>query len=316
MSINPLKPEPLRGIITPLVTPLLDQSTLDLDGLERLIEHVIAGGVHGIFLLGSTGEATSLDYRLQRQLVEAACGQIAGRVPALVGITDTRASGSLEIAEAAGSAGADAVVLAPPYYAPLGQRDLLAYFQRLVPQLPLPCYLYNIPSCTKTAIAVETLVAAAEMPGVIGLKDSSGDMGYFHRVRRALRHRPDFALLVGPEELLAEALFIGAHGGVNGGSNYYPRLFVSIYEAFQGGDFARMKVLHEEVIALSEAVYRADAYSGYYLKGLKATLSLMELCSGVMAEPSSGLDPNGRERVKRALIEAGLLQPSKLAAIA
>lgn len=300
----------LAGIITPLVTPLLDRDTLDIVGLDTLIEHVLAGGVHGIFLLGSSGEATSLSYRLRRELIELACAKIDGRVPVLVGITDTSFAGSLEVAEVARRVGADGVVLAPPYYAAMSQADLLGYFRRLVPLLPLPCFLYNMPGCTKIMIDVATVVAAAELEGVVGLKDSSANMGYFNQLRHAFRSRPDFSLLVGPEELLAESLLVGAHGGVNGGSNFAPRLYVDLFDAAGRNDFSMVKRLHEKVIRISCGIYGADYASGYYLRGLKSALTLMGICGDVMAEPFTPLDAEGTDQVRRTLLELNFLSVS------
>ncbi|MHC4370339.1 MAG: dihydrodipicolinate synthase family protein, partial [Planctomycetota bacterium] len=199
---------PLCGIIPPLVTPLLDRDTLDTAGLERLIEHVLAGGVHGLFILGTTGEAPSLSYRLRYELIDRVCRQVSGRVPVLVGITDTSFVESVNIARKAEDAGARAVVLAPPYYFPAGQMELLEYLKHLTAELPLPVFLYNMPSHTKLVFEPETIRAAADFPGVAGIKDSSGNMMYFRRLQALLRDRPDFSVLMGPEELLAEAVLL------------------------------------------------------------------------------------------------------------
>src|SRR5690348_11181528 len=115
---------PLRGIVPPMVTPLNDRDELDRAGVDRLIEHQIAAGVAGLFILGTTGEGPSLSYRLRYELVERTCEVVAGRVPVLVGITDTSVVEALELAEFAKGAGADAVVAAPPYYFALGQEDV------------------------------------------------------------------------------------------------------------------------------------------------------------------------------------------------
>ena len=131
----------LEGIIPPLVTPLRDRDTLDLDGLERLVEHVIDGGVSGLFILGTTGEAPSLSYRLRRQLIVRVCAQVRGRVPVFTGITDTSFVESVSLAQHAADAGADALVLALPYYFPAGQTELLEYISHLLPELPLPLML-------------------------------------------------------------------------------------------------------------------------------------------------------------------------------
>ena len=166
-------PGPLRGIIPPLVTPLLDRDTLDAAGLERLIEHVLAGGVSGLFILGTTGEAPSLSYRLRYEVIDRVCGQVAGRVPVLVGITDTSFVESTNIARKAKEAGAQAVVLAPPYYFPAGQMELLEYLKHLTAELPLPLFLYNMPSHTKLVFEPETIRAAADFPGIVGIRHTA-----------------------------------------------------------------------------------------------------------------------------------------------
>src|SRR4051812_39671698 len=114
----------LTGIIPPLVTPLLDRDTLDVAGLERLIERVLSGGVSGLFLLGTTGEGASLSYRLRRELIERTSRQVKARVPILVNITDTAFVESVSLARHAADQGAHALVVAPPYYLPPGQPEL------------------------------------------------------------------------------------------------------------------------------------------------------------------------------------------------
>ena len=147
----------LRGIVPPMVTPLTDRDTLDHEGLPRLVEHLIGGGVHGLFILGTTGEGPSLSYRLRCELIERVSELAAGRVPLLVCITDTSFVESVNLAGHAADAKAAAVVLAPPYYFPAGQPELLEYVEHLVAELPLPLVLYNMPSHTKTAFSTETL---------------------------------------------------------------------------------------------------------------------------------------------------------------
>ena len=165
-----------------MITPLLDRDTLDIAGLERLIEHILAGGVHGLFLLGTTGEAASLSHRLRHEFIDRVCSQVNRRVPVLVGITDTSFVESVNVAQKAAQAGADALVLAPPYYFPAGQPELLEYLEHLVPELPLPLFLYNMPNRPKPGFDVSTVRAAADIPGIVGIKDSSANMLYFHQL--------------------------------------------------------------------------------------------------------------------------------------
>ena len=295
-----------HGIIPPMVTPLRDRDTLDAAGLERLIEHILAGGVHGLFILGTTGEGPSLSYRLRKELIERTCRQVKGRVPVLVGITDTSFTESLQVARWSADAGADAVVLAPPYYLPEGQPELQEYLAHLVPELPLPLFLYNMPALTKVSFEPETIRRAMDDPRIIGLKDSSGNMTYFHRAVGLLRHRPDWSLLIGPEELLADAVLAGGHGGVNGGANVFPHLYVRLFEAARAGDLARVRTLHAHVMTVSDNLYRVGHHPSAGIKGLKCALSLLDLCDDCMAEPFQRFREPERARVRNILHE---LQP-------
>ncbi|MCE5345197.1 MAG: dihydrodipicolinate synthase family protein [Bacteroidales bacterium] len=294
---------PLRGIIPPVVTPLLNNNTLDVEGLERLLEHIISGGVHGVFILGTTGELPSLSHKLRYELIERTCLHVNDRVPVLVGISDCVFPESLSLAHKAADCGADAVVLAPPYYFALSQSEFLGYLERLVPQIPLPIFLYNIPVYTKVKFAPETVKAAAGIPGIIGLKDSSSDLVYLKQVQYALKDRPDFTFMVGQEELLAEFVLTGGHGGVNGGANMFPKLYVNLYNASVARDLDQVLKLLKTVMQVSSSVYLAGNSPSSYLKGLKCALSLMGICSGFMAEPYSEFGIEERCSIEKSLEE-------------
>ncbi len=275
----------LRGIVTPLITPLASPNKLDRVGLERLVEHVIGGGVKGIFVLGTTGEGPGLSAEVRREVVAQVAGQAAGRVQVMCGITDTSLDESIALASFAAKAGAHAVVHAGPGYYAVSQPELMRYVEELTSRLPLPLYLYNMPGCTHLSFAVETVAAAAELPGVAGFKDSSGDMMYLHKVIVALRGNRDFRVFIGPEELLGEAVLLGAHGGVNGGSNLFPKLYVKLFEAAARGDSVEVANLHRLVIEISNGVYSAGTYASSYLKGIKCAAHLLGLIGPAMAWP-------------------------------
>jgi 4-hydroxy-tetrahydrodipicolinate synthase len=295
--------KPLTGIIPPMVTPLENQDKLDEKGLERLIEHLIEGGVHGLFMLGTTGEALSLSYRLRTELIELTCKLVKGRLPVLVGITDTSISESIQLAEKAVKYGADAVVAAPPFYYTASKGELEAYFKSLAEELPLPLLLYNMPSHTGINIEPVTTLNLAEEKNIIGLKDSSGDMIHFQKIVRMFEKRPDFTLLVGPEELLMQTVLAGGHGGVNGGANMFPRLYVEMYKAAQRRDFDRMHLLQGRILDISSKIYSiADSGTGV-VKGLKCALSIMGICSDFIAKPLTQFKRDNRVKVKQLLEE-------------
>ncbi|MFC1746866.1 dihydrodipicolinate synthase family protein [Candidatus Neomarinimicrobiota bacterium] len=305
--MNILFSTPLKGIIVPLVTPLLDRDILDREGLERLIEHILAGGVHGLFILGTTGEAPSLGYRLRYELIERTCAQVAGRVPVLVGITDTAFVESVALARKAKDAGAQAVLLAPPYYFHAGQPEILEYLAHIVPELPLPLFLYNTPSHTKLIFEPDTVRVLAANPGIVGLKDSSADMVYFHQLQTLLKDKPDFSLLIGTEELLGEAVLMGGHGGICGGANLWPQLFVNLYNAAKAKDLPAVAALQEKVLQVSSTLYKVGHYRSSYIKGLKCALSCIGICSDFTAEPFHRFREKERAVIRRHVETLGIV---------
>jgi 4-hydroxy-tetrahydrodipicolinate synthase len=287
-----------------MITPLRDRDELDVPGLEKLIEHILAGGVNGLFILGTTGEGPSLSYRLRRELIERVCTQVKNRVPVLVGITDTAFVESASIARAAADFGADAVVVAPPYYLPEAQPELQEYLDHLVAELPLPLYLYNMPALTKVHIEFETVRRAMDHPRIIGLKDSSGDLNYFKSAAGLIhQHRPDWPLLCGPEEKLLATLQIGGNGGVSGGANLFPKLYVKLLEAYRSGNFSRAEQLQKQIQRVSDSFYRIGKYSSSIIKGIKCALNCLGVCDDFMAEPFHRFREPERELVKARLKE-------------
>ncbi len=281
-------PTPLRGIIPPLITPLNSDSSLDLKSLERMLDHVIDGGVHGVFILGTTGECSSLSYAVKNQLIQETCKIVSGKIPVLVGITDCAFQESLNLANLAKSYGADAVVAAPPFYMNLGQEELCKYFRQLADEVPLPLFLYNMPSHTKIAIEPETVLELAKHPNIIGLKDSSGNGVYFQTLLNSLASQPDFTLTVGPEEMLADTMLMGGHGAVAGGANLFPSLYVRLFQAAEDRDFEKIQLYQKVVMEVSSKLYGYGNCKSSYLRGVKATCAFLGLSKGYLASPLYG----------------------------
>jgi 4-hydroxy-tetrahydrodipicolinate synthase len=290
-------PRPLRGVITAMITPLDSDLNLDQGALERLIAHLIGGGVHGLFILGTTGEAPNLPYEVRFAVIEQTCKLAGTRVPVIVGITDTCHKDAIRMAAKSYECGALAVVAAPPYYFQVSQPDLVQYFKRLSLESPLPLFLYNAPLNTQHWLEIETVMQLAGENNIVGLKDSGLKMGYFHAVQARMRDRSDFTLLVGPDDLLAEAVLLGAHGGMAGGSNVWPRLFVSLYEAAAAGNVKKVLALQHTAMQFASAVYRAPNP----LRGLKCALSLLEICSDNLTPPLQLYSNQERDQVQNYL---------------
>jgi 2-dehydro-3-deoxy-D-pentonate aldolase len=295
-----------HGIVLPLVTPLLDRDVLDRDGLQRLIDHVLTGGVHGLFLLGTTGEASALSSNLRRDFVKAAVQQVNRRVPILVGVSDTSIVESLRLAQDVAELGADAVVVTTPYYISLEETELVEYVRLLDKESPLPVVLYNMPRLTKQWFSLEILREAMQFENIVGVKDSSADMDYFKRLCDVAAERPEWSLLIGSESLMADAIKIGGDGGVPGGANVAPALLVDIYRSATQGDQERVNQLQQSLRELG-STYQFGTYAAGTIRGLKCALELMGICSGRMADPHRTCDESQRQFIEQQLAKLGLL---------
>jgi len=290
---------PLKGIVPPMITPLTGDGSLDSDSVEKLIEHLISGGVHGIFILGTTGEFSGLSYQTRRELITQTCDQVGGRVPVLVGVTDVSIEESIALAEFSAEAGAYAVVVAPPFYMNIDQQELTHYYLQLADAISLPMFLYNMPSHTKLTIEVDTAVRLSAHERIIGLKDSSAHAVYFQSLCHSFRNHSDFVLMVGPEEMMAETVLMGSNGGVCGGANLFPELYVALYEAAANRDFEKIKVYQECVMEISQNIYQVGGYKSSYMKGLKTALSFAGLCQAQFAPPLYPFSEQEVEELRR-----------------
>lgn len=274
----------LDGIITPLITPLNSDFSLDIVALKKIIEHIIEGGVSAVFPLGTTGEFCSFSMTMQKQVITEVCAAVNGRIPVLVGISSPSLHDTYVLAEVAKNCQADALVATLPFYYRLSQEEVVDYYTTLANKVDLPLFLYNMPGQTKINIEIETVLTLSKHPNIVGLKDSSADMKYFADLATLFKNT-DFTLYVGPEEKLAESLKLGAHGGVNGGSNLYPKLYVSLFKAFKEGDIARVEKIQMQILKLSRTVYNLTNNPNSYLQGLKAAMNINGLCEATLAIP-------------------------------
>jgi len=276
-----------EGIVCPMITPLNEDYSLDIISTQNLIQHIISGGVGGIFILGTTGEASSLSFRMKKELIQV-CSEVLKQTNCqlLVGVGDTSLQQSQELARVARLNGADAVVANPPYYFDLDEKDVLNYFITLADTVSLPLFLYNYPKSTHFNITIETIRQLASHPNIIGIKDSSANLEYIEKVATVCRET-GFNFLIGPKELLIESLKMGVHGGVNGGSNLFPNLFTELFLAAINKEDKKAKSLNAIVNKLSAEVYAKEGGANSYLKGLKAAASSLGLCKNILLPPLS-----------------------------
>jgi 4-hydroxy-tetrahydrodipicolinate synthase len=295
---------PLKGIIPPMITPLKSNDELDRKGVEKLIEHIIGGGVHGLFLLGTNGEGPSLSYRIKKELLKLSCEIVNGRVPVLVGITDAAFSGAMEIAEYSKTVGVDSVVVAPPFYFPASEAEMINYVEKIAENTPLPFVLYNMPMHTKINLTIPTIRRAKEL-GCIGVKDSSGDMANLYLLIDAFKDDQNFAVFAGTELYTSDAVMGGAHGSVAGGANVYPKLFVDLYDAAVRRDLDEIARLKDLIVWLCNTMYIVSPSAARITISFKTALSIMGICSDEMALPLMKLVGEDRQKIADYMEEMG-----------
>ncbi|MDI9835103.1 dihydrodipicolinate synthase family protein [Streptomyces sp. KAU_LT] len=237
--------QPLRGVVPPVCTPLDASGEVDTASLTRLVEHLVGGGVHGLFALGSSSEVAFLTDRQRAIALETVVEAAAGRVPVLAGVIDMTTPRVLAHAEAARTAGADALVATAPFYARTHPREIAGHFWTVRERSGLPLYAYDLPVSVHSKLTPALVRALAEDGTLAGLKDSSGDEGGLRRLivelggrhGRAEGPAPAFSILTGSELTVDAALLAGADGVVPGLGNVDPAGYVRLYDAVRGGDF-------------------------------------------------------------------------------
>lgn len=291
------------GVIPPVVSPMLAPDQLDSAAVSEIVEHLISGDVSGLFVLGTTGEGPSLTYQMRYEMVELACKAANGRIPVFVGVTDTCLSESISLSEHAARCQATAIVAAAPFYFDVPQKNLESWFSDLATASPLPLMLYNMPSCVGVVMSPEIVDSLSHHPNIIGIKDSGGDMGYFESLCERHRDREDFLIFMGPEERLAEAVALGAAGGVCGGANLMPLVYTSLYKAACRGDHTSVAECKDVIERVFTSVYRDDDGQMKLIPGLKRAMHEVGLCSPIVAPPLSLVTDLHASRICKALPE-------------
>ncbi len=301
----------LHGVIPPVVTPLTEAGHFDPESFDALINHLIDGGVHGLFILGSTSEVVFSTDARRREILTAATRAVAGRVPIIAGVIDTQTARVLEHIRVAEDAGVDAVVTTAPFYALGGPAEVERHFRVLAANTSLPIYAYDLPVCVHTKLGVEMLLRLGQEGVIAGVKDSSGDDVSFRRL--ALHNRAGgepLALLTGHEVVVDGAYLAGAHGCVPGLGNIDPAGYVRMWDAYQAGDWEQVRTEQDRLAQLMEitAVVRSAVGFGAGVGAFKTALQLLGIITtNTMPEPVAALKGADVDAIAEVLRKCGLL---------
>jgi 4-hydroxy-tetrahydrodipicolinate synthase len=300
-----------QGVVPPVVTPLTENFEVDYPSLTRTIDHLIEGGVHGLFVLGSTSEVVFHDAETRRKIIEHAVKQVNGRLPVFAGVIDPATDRVIQHARIAQSAGAQAVVVTAPFYARTNQSETIDHFRYVREALNIPVIAYDIPVCVNLKLDRATTVTLAREGTVAGLKDSSGDDGNLRYVLADMEGHPDFFAMTGSEIVVDSVLAMGAHGVVPGLANVDPAGYVKLYNLCQAGDFVAARKEQERLCRLFEIIRislgRTSAGSAGVGSFKAAMRSLGVITSNTMARPQRSLNAEERAQVDVILRDTGLL---------
>jgi 4-hydroxy-tetrahydrodipicolinate synthase len=292
---------PLTGTITALVTPMHKDGSIDYVSLKRLIDFQIEGNISAIVPCGSTGESATMTFAEKCEVIRITVEHAAGRVPVIAGTGSNDTAAAIALTKEAKSIGADAVLLVSPFYNKPTQRGLIAHFSAIAESCDIPQILYNVPGRTASNVTAETQLQLAEtFTHIIATKEASADL---EQMMEIIRHRPaHFTLLAGDDSLALPIIASGGHGVISVLSNYAPAQFGACINAALSGDFEKARALHYPLFDLMRLNFIET--NPIPVKGI---LSMMGICEENYRLPMQPLLKENKEKLREALINAGIL---------
>jgi len=292
-----------KGIIPAMVTPIDAVGRINESAVRKLTNHLIDGGVHGLFPVGSQGEFFALTFEQKKETIRIVVDETRGRVPVYAGTGAVTTREAIETTKMAQDWGASAVSVITPYFLVPSQKELIAHYTAIAKACPdLPILLYSNPERTQVPFPTATVLELAAVDNIVGIKDSSGDMsltGEYIRLTRGM----NFHVLMGRDTLIYAALCYGAAGSICATGNVDPRVPVEIYEAFLVGDHKRALDAQFRLAPLRIA-FGLGTFPGV----IKEALTMMGIDAGPAILPVGPLTPENREKLRKVLAEMGMLK--------
>ena len=283
-----------HGIIAALSTPFFPDETLNEAELRNQVERMVAAGVHGIFTLGTNGENYAMDFGEKVRVMEIVIRQAARRVPVYVGTGCVTTRETVALTRKAAELGADCASIVSPWFAAITQEGLYRHYRAAAEAADLPVLVYNMPARTGVNVHYTTMARLAELPNIVGIKDSSGNFDNTQRYLESCGSR--ISVLSGNDSLILPILLFGGRGGVAGCANVFPHTMVEIYEAWAAGDLERAKRVQDSI-----RIFRSCFKYGNPNTIIKIAAGLLGNPVGDCRRPFCRLSDEGMEQLKRTL---------------
>jgi 4-hydroxy-tetrahydrodipicolinate synthase len=292
--------KPIAGSIVALVTPMHEDGSVDYAALRKLIDWHIAEGTDCIGVVGTTGESPTVNVEEHCEIVRVAVEHTAGRVPVMAGAGGNATSEAIELTRYAKQVGADCSLQVVPYYNKPSQEGIYRHFRAVAEAVDLPVVLYNVPGRTVADMQHDTALRLAQVPGVVGVKEATGDI---ERAAWLIKHAPPgFSVYSGEDGSAVALMLLGGHGNVSVTANVAPRLMHEMCMAAIAGDVKRATAIHMRLLALHRHLFCEPSPAP-----VKWALSRLGLCGAQLRLPLVPLTAAGRTLVEHALREGGLL---------
>jgi len=294
----------LTGSLVAIVTPMRQGGALDFPALGKLIDFHVASGTAGIVIVGTTGESPTVDFDEHCLVIKQAIELTGGRVPVIAGTGANSTSEAIELTEYAKAAGAASALSVVPYYNKPTQEGLYRHFRAIAEKVDLPLILYNVPGRTVADLANETALRLAQVPGIVGIKDATADLGRGSELLKglALAGKRDFAVYSGEDITALPLMMMGAHGVISVTANVAPALMAKMCAAALAGDFAGARACNDRLLGLHRKLFvEANPIP------VKWALAEMGYIENELRLPLLPLSPQYHDTVRAALRDAGCL---------
>jgi 4-hydroxy-tetrahydrodipicolinate synthase len=292
--------KPIVGSIVALITPMHEDGSVDYDALRRLINWHIAEGTDCIGVVGTTGESPTVSVEEHCEIIRVAVEQAGGRVPIMAGTGGNSTREAIELSRYARSVGADCTLSVVPYYNKPSQEGIYAHFKAIAEAVDVPMVLYNVPGRTVADMLPETTLRLAQVPGVIGIKEATGNI---ERACTLIKHAPKgFSIYSGDDPTAVALMLLGGHGNVSVTANVAPRAMHELCKAAIAGQAREATEIHLKLLPLHKNLFVESSPTP-----TKWALSRLGLCGNTVRLPILPLTPTGQSAVEQALRESGLL---------
>jgi 4-hydroxy-tetrahydrodipicolinate synthase len=289
----------IQGSIPAIITPMQDDGSLDLPGLQRLLDWHISEGTDGVVIVGTSGESPTVNYAEHCALIETTVRHVGGRIPVIAGTGANSTVEAIELAHFAKSAGADAHLSVVPYYNKPTQEGLFRHFKAIAEAVDLPMILYNVPGRTVADLANETTLRLAQVPGIVGIKDATANI---ERGSDLIKRAPaSFSVYSGDDATAIALMLLGGKGSISVTANVAPALMHRMCAAAIAGDLVAARDANFRLLSLHRNLFHeANPIP------VKWAAQQMGLVGGGIRLPLTPLSPEFHERLRLAMREAGL----------